>query len=167
MINDRPTADAPSPLLPFFLIWGSLLTSQALIVLMSQTAVVGVHLARLGEQVPASLVAAQIPQGLFIALGVFFLAAAYFSPRLFMKGVRDSFASRSTEPSFKEIAEKSSVGWILRWILLEAVTLMGFMSSMLYGEPTAIYPFAAASLVCFALTVPSEQKIRSGLANSN
>jgi hypothetical protein len=48
-----------------------------------------------------------------------------------------------------------------RWMFIEMILLVGFMSSMLSADPSAIYPFAAASFIGFVLTFPTEQKFRA------
>lgn len=134
-------------------------------VLASQTAMTNVRSSAAG-QAPASLLAATVPQYVFALAALLFVAAAYFLPRLLMGSVRKQLASQGEEPTFRQITDKVLIIWILRWAMIEAVTMMGFAASMMYADPAAIYPFAAVSLIGFALTVPSEQKVRSGLLES-
>ena len=150
----------------FFILWASLLASQSMIVLVAQTAITHPVITS-GSEAPASAFAAQgVPLEVFGVIAAVFAAAAYFVPRLMLRELAASFRAQPNSLSnveLKDLTEKVLPAWIVRWVLLEAVTLVGFTASILYALPTAIYPFAAVSLVAFALTFPSEEKIRSQL----
>jgi hypothetical protein len=151
MQNTRPNqaqSQQPAPIFQALVIWGSLLASQGMIVLVSQTAMTRTPSAPdlTGARPPASAVG-HIPSSFFfIAAGVS-LILAFVIPNLLLK--------RQKVLTVKKVLPI----WLVRWALLESVTLFGFLNAMLNANPQAIYPFAGASLIGFVLSFPSERKL--------
>jgi hypothetical protein len=159
MQNTRPQ---PPPMLQALIIWGALLASQGMIVLVSQTAMTSRMSPPLSApdqmaQAPASAFG-HLPEGFFFAGAAMSLLMAYAIPRLLMKRVKPTFSSNG--PISPELMQKILPAWIVRWALIESATLFGFLDSMLNANPSAIYPFAGAALIGFILSFPSEQKLR-------
>lgn len=148
MQNQTPTR--PFSMFQAMMIWAALLMSQGMIVLVSQTAVVR-PLSAPDQPAPSSLGA--IDPRIFIAIGVAAALLAFVIPRVLVSQMRRT----GSQPDLKKVLSI----WIVRWTMLEAVTLMGFVSSMLNNDPAAIYPFAGVALIGFALTFPTDQKARS------
>lgn len=151
--NQRPT---PPPLLPFFMIWGSMLASQAMIFLVSQTSITG----KTGEL--ESPVGAP-PVFVFATVAAVFAIGAMAVPRFLLVGARRELAARAVEPTLKEVGDKVLILWIARWALLEAVVMIGFVAAMLRAEPSLMLPFAAFSLAGFVASAPSEARLRASL----
>jgi hypothetical protein len=132
------------------IVWATLLVSQGMIVWVSQTAVTATMTA---PDQPAASDLGFVHPLVFGVLSAVFLAAAIFVPRLLMNSVRrsgdqDEFLTKKVLPI-----------WIVRWSLLEMITFVGFVCSMIDADPAAVYPFAAVSLVGFLVTFPSESKM--------
>lgn len=168
---DTSTRDVgPSPKFQFLVIWASLLVAQGMIVIVSQTAT-SIPPSAPDTGVPAS-VAGTIPPIVFSAAGIVAIILATVLFRVFMVGARRQLGSAAgaagsgvaaSDRPLREIASRTLVPWILRWALLEMVTMLGFVQSMLSATPAAIYPFAAVGLIGFAMTVPTEGRIRASL----
>ena len=158
---DHSQRPQPPPMLQALIMWGALLASQGMIVLVSQTAMTRTPTAPDAAviQAPASAMGA-IPEWMFIVAAVVSLALAYAVPKLLTKP-QPTFDSSGavTAESMRRILPI----WLVRWALLESVTLFGFLDSMLNANPRAIYPFAGAALIGFILSFPSERKLRVGL----
>lgn len=151
------------PAIQILVIWGAFLASQGMIVLVSQTAMTGLPSApdRIEElpvsMPPAASAIGHIPEWIFYAAAGVSLLMAFAIPRLLLKRVKPGFGADGRLAG--ETARKTLSAWIVRWILLEAITLIGFLDAMLSAEPSAIYPFAGVALVGFLLSYPSERKI--------
>ncbi len=142
------------------LVWGVLLASQGMIVLVSQTAVVK-PLSPPDQVAPASALGALNPH-VFMMIAAIIALAAFALPRFLLQSIRRHFvANPPVEVISREVMTRVLPVWIVRWALLESITLLGFVVSMLNNDPPAIYPFAGAALVGFVLSLPNEQKLRA------
>jgi hypothetical protein len=172
-MDTNRTPSGPAPAFQSALIWAALLMSQGMVVIISQTAVTKPLSAP--DQPPASSIGAIDPKIFMVIAGVL-LISAFLIPRLLFaaarKRLQDPSRARSApapgalstafgELSMQEIMQSVFVVWIVRWALLESITMIGFVSSMLSAQPVVIYPFAAVSFIGFALTFPTEEKIRA------
>lgn len=152
-----------SPVIRASAIWGALLVSQGMIVLVSQTAMTRTnHLSPPDQSVPASSLGSINPL-VFGAVGLLAVAMAFFIPKLLLSTAKSRLASSPTELTLRDISAKVFPVLLIRWMLIEMITLVGFVASMLSGDTSMIYPYAAASLLGFVLTFPTEQKFRSSL----
>lgn len=134
-----------------------------MIVLVSQTAMTG-RLSRTpsapdlsASQAPASAMGA-IPEWVFVVAAVASLLLAYFIPQFLLKKSKPAFGANGEVTS--ESMQKILPAWLVRWALIESVTLFGFLNSMLNANPRAIYPFAGAALIGFMLSFPNERKLK-------
>lgn len=159
----EPQRPSPPPLLQAMLVWGILLASQGMIVLVSQTAVVK-PLSPPDQVAPASALGTLNPQ-LFMIVAAIVALAAFLLPRVLLQSIRRHFmANPPAEVVSREVMARVLPVWIVRWALLESITLLGFVVSMLNNDPPTIYPFAGAALVGFVLSLPNEQKLRAAVS---
>jgi hypothetical protein len=154
------TRPQPSLSIQSLFIWGAFIASQGMIVLVSQTAMARMPSAPDGiAQIPVSMPPAasaigHVPEWIFyVAAGACALMALVI-PRLLSKGTGETPQMTSQKTSQKILS-----AWLVRWVLLEAITLIGFLDAMLSAEPSAIYPFAGVALIGFLFSYPSERKI--------
>jgi hypothetical protein len=97
------------------------------------------------------------------ALGALALAAVM--PKLMLRSaITRRQAADPRPPSPAEMAEMSLVPSLIRWVLLETVTLNGFVLAMIQRDPRQILPFFAVAFVALAMSYPSERAIRQPFA---
>lgn len=169
MTQDMRPGSRPNPpsfMMQFYILWAALLASQGMIVIVSQTVMnqprPGAPEISPGIAAPAStLEATGMPVWYLAVVAGVILLGAIFIPRLLAKASTKRLSDRNA--SLSEIAPKVLPLWILRWALLEAVTMLGFVASVLYARPDYILPFATVAAIGFILTFPTEQKIRATL----
>ncbi len=162
METTTPDSDkGSSPMIQATMIWSSFMVSQALIVLVSQTAM-SRTMSPPDQVVPASAAGAVHPI-IFVGLAMGAAAAAVLVPKQTLTLAKKNMAVEGLETSLREIAKRVLPASIVRWMLIEMIVLVGFLFSMLSAQPSAIYPFAAASLLGFILTFPTEKKFRAFL----
>jgi cytochrome b561 len=160
MTPETRTPPAPqAPVIQAVIIWGMLMASQGMIVIVSQTAMTKT-ISPPDQFAPASAVGTLHPL-IFISLAVGAGIAALMIPKLIILTAKKSLKATGQEPTLQEIAARVFPALFSRWMFIEMILLVGFMSSMLSADPSAIYPFAAASFIGFVLTFPTEQKFRA------
>lgn len=66
-------------------------------------------------------------------------------------------------PTDLQCAQAATPAWLLRFILLELISLVGLLHALTTGNSNAIIPYAAASLFGMFLSRPTPEKIRQSL----
>lgn len=66
-------------------------------------------------------------------------------------------------PTDVQCAQAATPAWVLRFILLELISLVGLLHALTTGNSNAIIPYAAVSLFGMFLSRPTPDKIRSSL----
>ena len=106
----------------------------------------------------------------FTVVAVLCWAAAWFVPRVLLAAARrrraggsGGAAGAAGTPELAEVVRLSFVPFIVRLALLEAGTLYGFILTQLSHDPSQIVPFFAVSVLGFAGSFPSEDRLRARL----
>ncbi len=158
MQTHTPNRPEPQPMSQALILWGALLMSQAMIVIVSQTAMTRPPEAPDLNQ-PAASAVGHLPDWYFMVGALGALVLSFVIPKILSKNAKPAFDQQGQVT--RESMQKILPTWIIRWALLETVTLFGFLNSMLSSRPTAIYPYAGAALIGFLLAFPSESKLRA------
>ena len=161
-MNTTNVRTGPAPIFQAIMIWGSLLAGQGMVVLVSQTAVGPNALTAPDQTLPASSLGHVNPMIFMIAAGAMLLVAALL-PQLLLKQVKSTSYDFQNQDDIRNAMKKVLPIWIVRWAMLESVTLMGFVNSMLNNDPSAIYPYAAVAAFGFIVTFPTEAKLRAAV----
>ena len=91
------------------------------------------------------------------------LFLSWVLPKMMAKPVKDQLLKEGRTGDgapLATLAPKAFVPFLVRWVLLDGVTVIGMTTTILTGRTEFLYAFAAVALVGFALAFPSERNIR-------
>lgn len=101
----------------------------------------------------------------FTAMGSF--ALSFVIPKIFLQNSMRAVRAQGLSPDSMDLAPvlpKILPALIVRYALLESVTLNGFLLSFLSGDDRYVVAFAAIALVGFAISYPSERYVRNQIS---
>ena len=154
-----------NPLATLQILWAAMLGTQGIMVLISQTATVS-PLANSPSAIDSQLgpAAGSLPVSLFVLLAMFSLGLAIFLPKLLIKQKVLRVQNEPGQTALEKLVPIAVTAKVIRWAMLESITVYGLILSLVNGNPYLIYPFAAVSLIGFAMTFPNEKAIRNALS---
>ncbi len=94
------------------------------------------------------------------------LVMSYILPKMILKSIGTKLESGGQpidSAPLEKFIQKMLPAMIVRWALLDSVTVTGFVLSFTSGDHAYVMAFAAVALVGFALTFPSERHLRGVL----
>lgn len=163
------TARRPNPLATLLILWAAMLSTQAIFILIARTATSGSQPSNpdsLTNTIPdysAPAATGTLPIPMFVALAAVSVLLAYFLPKLIAKAQIAKLKQEGGTIPLEKIIPIAVTTKVIRWAMLESVTLYGLILSLTNADPNLILPFAAVALVGFALSFPSEKGIRGAL----
>lgn len=161
--QSKPKAN---PLTVLLILWAAMMSTQAIFVIIARTATLGGQ-ASVAPAVASDAAAAPgvygLPVPMFAGLAVISVLMAVFLPKLLVKAQVSKLGQTGERVSLEKLAPIATTMMIVRWALLESVTLYGLILSLTNADPNLILPFAAVALIGFALTFPSESGMRKAL----
>ncbi len=143
----------PSLIVPRY-IWGALLFSQLLYLYILQT--MEGNWARLGNLPPAEI---ETYKTVFAAISVANFIGAFVIYRVLTSRQRARVKAMG-RPEISQLMSLYLIPFILTLALFEAVTLFGFVLSMIAYDATLIYPYIAAGSLGMIWLFPTEDRIR-------
>lgn len=162
---ETQTTRKMNPLVTLQVLWAAMLATQAIFVLISQTATTS-PVSTAGETSAAVALepaVGSLPVSLFVLLAFVSLALAVFLPKLLVKAKVLQLRPEAGQTPLEQLIPIAVTAKIIRWAMLESITVYGLILSLVNGNPYYIYPFAAVSLIGFAMTFPNEKAIRTAL----
>lgn len=151
----------PNPAFVLLILWAAMLATQAVFVFVARTATSGALSAP--DQVAMGPARGSLSVPMFAGLAIVSLLLAIFLPKLLMKPQIAKLEQTGGPVPIEKLVPIAVTGKIIRWAMLESITIYGLMLALFNADPNIILPFAAVALIGFALTFPSEKSIRGFL----
>ena len=96
------------------------------------------------------------------SMAIFCLLLAVFLPRYFIKQEKIKLNLTSSTPiNLEGILEGFAPYLVLRFVLLESVTIFGFVLAFLSDNISYYLPFLAISVLGYIMNFPTEEKIKN------
>jgi len=131
-------------------LWGSLIMSQVAYLAVAHVSV------RAGGPGPSFV-------QILVGAAIMSALAAYFLPRVIAHAaVKQRLTEGRTlaELSLTDLLPLLFAPLLVRWALIESISVFGLVAAFMSNDLQAQYPFAAAGILGMLLNFPSESKVR-------
>lgn len=155
MSNEDTSVAARSKLNIQRILWGALLIAQ---VIYCGVAYLVLNDATVRTDAPETLNPIRL---VMAAAALMALGLSAVVPKIMLQSaIRKRHATDPRPLPLASMAEISLVPSLIRWVLLETVTLNGFVLAMIQRDPRQILPFFVIAFFALAAGYPSEKAIR-------